>query len=339
MILPCARPWFYSICLIAASILPVPAVTIGTGSLAGDSLFVLDATQSVSVYFLSNGASTRENQLYLQLPHSSPLLINSQTATPGDSASVGTFASGTELRFQNSVTDPLSATGFFNYFTGLPFGNADGNVHVSAEEFAGETLGNGANVPPGVLLKFEESFGGGDLSFDDLAVVVTNVYRVPSLILPGEVDDRTFRFFDEPSGFWFDPPSVEGFEYRMLTPGAHFTEIRFPVGPAFTNLYLSIGGDTFGPFDNGSDSHSFLMPGGVDRFRVIGINPPLNPNSVAFPVGFPTYLAFDVPTASFEMSALLATTVTTPEPATAGILAFGLLALAAAQRSMRGRRR
>jgi hypothetical protein len=138
-------------------------------------------------------------------------------------------------------------------------------------------------------------------------------------ILPSTTDaNGTFFFSNVPSGRWFDPPLVFGYEFTMSRPGSLFTEImNFPSGPSFGNLTVTAGGNTW----TGQQSGMSLNLGGVTSFRITGISPLLdNPNGAAFPI----QLAFSTPTAAFSMTPLASNV---PEPGTVALSLTGLAAV------------
>ncbi len=140
----------------------------------------------------------------------------------------------------------------------------------------------------------------------------------PSELVPGGPGQAPlFVFNNQPSGRWFDPPIVYGFEFDMLSPGQSFAELRLPAGSPLQGLTLSYGQTRVGPFSG--DAFSYLFPAGVTEFRITGINPLLDPTSPGFSSAFPAWLSFSSATASFSMTPL-----TTPEPGTWLSLLAGL---------------
>lgn len=127
--------------------------------------------------------------------------------------------------------------------------------------------------------------------------------------LPDDSDeDGTFTFEDVPSGTWFDPPSVEGFEYAM-TGGSLFTKILgFPTG--FSDPFtVSVGSTVLGQFIPGNTADFTTFPGGgVSGFKISGIKPLVD---LGNPTAFPLQIEFNTPTASFTM-----TPMEVPEPLT-----------------------
>lgn len=90
-----------------------------------------------------------------------------------------------------------------------------------------------------------------------------------------------FVFNNVPSGRWFDPPFVNGFEYTG-TGGTLFDKITLPtgLGPSFS---VWTGGSSLGTFAAGA-AVDFVL-GGVNSFQVRDINPSVDAaNSNAFPL-------------------------------------------------------
>ena len=93
-----------------------------------------------------------------------PFFPNHETPV-GATESLGTFDPGTELMFMLDVV----STGD-RFFTGPASRNPDGLVHAIGQPFGGDT-----RIPtPGVLIAFEDLFGGGDFDFNDHRFVVSN---------------------------------------------------------------------------------------------------------------------------------------------------------------------
>jgi hypothetical protein len=127
----------------------------------------------------------------------------------------------------------------------------------------------------------------------------------------------TFVFDDVPSGSWFDPLSASTFTYTMLS-DSDFTEILgFPSG--FQAFEVFVGGVDEGSFVSGD---TFEFPTGTTSFAISGLSPIGEP--------FPLQLAFNTPTASFDV-----TVASVPEPSTWAmmILGFAFLGYAGYRRS------
>lgn len=150
--------------------------------------------------------------------------------------------------------------------------------------------------------------------------------------LPTTTTFGVFTFNSVPSGFWYDPPMAEAFEFTMnespqpigvasrVFPGmmgmqvqdSLFTAISgFPQGidadDSFTVFVEDVNLGEFGPgqvlrfSDYAAELGDLLINGeGVSSFVVGAIEPGVNPED---PRAFPIKLEFSTPTASFEMRA------------------------------------
>ena len=135
-------------------------------------------------------------------------------------------------------------------------------------------------------------------------------------ILPTSIVGTVMFFRGGPSGAWFDPPAVPGFEY-VMTGGSLFTQIEdFPTG--FTSPFtVETGGQVLGSFTPGQ---ALTFPnGGVSSFRVTGINPLVDATN---PTAFPLKIAFNTPTADFTMQGITANATgdVAPEPGSLALL-------------------
>lgn len=135
--------------------------------------------------------------------------------------------------------------------------------------------------------------------------------------LPGSGADGFFRFFDVESGQFFDPPLAVGFSYQM-TSGSLFTKVGLPIGYG-NDFDILVGGVPVATGLPGNAEHVFAG-GGVPAFDIVGISPTVD---AANPDAFPTYLEFDTPRASFEMTA-----IPVPEPTSLALLGLGGLLVA-----------
>jgi hypothetical protein len=129
-------------------------------------------------------------------------------------------------------------------------------------------------------------------------------------LLPNVPNPGNFNFQNVPSGRWFDPPAVAGFEYIMES-ASLFTAIRdFPPGFA-SPFQVAAEGSVLGMFGPGQPVDFVQLLGhGVDRFTVSGISPSVDAED---PQGFPLRITFNTPFASFRMSAI-------PEPGLGALL-------------------
>jgi hypothetical protein len=98
-----------------------------------------------------------------------PFFPNHATAV-GTALDLGNYAAGTVLRFRLDVLGPVNS-----FFTGPGAGNPDGIIHVAHQTWAADLPGPGAIPVDGILVGFEDIFGGGDLDFNDNMFVFSRV--------------------------------------------------------------------------------------------------------------------------------------------------------------------
>lgn len=104
-----------------------------------------------------------DSELHLASPVEQGPLFHNRTTVPGHLASLGPFPSGTELIFRLHVITTNE-----DFFTGPGARNPDGVPHARA------TIWTSLD-PQGVLVGFEDLFGGGDNDFNDFEFVLTGV--------------------------------------------------------------------------------------------------------------------------------------------------------------------
>lgn len=170
-------------------------------------------------------------------------------------------------------------------------------------------------------------FGGTNVQSDSIAFI-DNV-RVENTDTPEEepglrpgnpvlpISGTTGQFQNAPSGRWFDPDLVDGYDFAT-TDGSKFDAI-LGFAPGFDATMIVIAnGQTLGPFGP-DDSVDFvsIFGSGVDSFRVEGISPLVDPTD---PQAFPIQLAFDREFVDFTMTPI-------PEPASLSLLAVVGLAM------------
>lgn len=119
-------------------------------------------------------------------------------------------------------------------------------------------------------------------------------------LLPSEIDGEWMKFNNVPSNLWYDPPANSGFNYQALN-GSGFLQIsNFPCGIDPDNQFnVFVGGENlgvFGPGDTLDFSQFFDTP--VTDFTIVGINAPIDTTD---PVAFPIQIAFNNPTADFQI--------------------------------------
>jgi PEP-CTERM motif len=133
-----------------------------TPSTTGVGLVALGG--EVSIFFAGSEAGF-SSQLFLSEPLlKGPYFPNHETVV-GSAEALGPFASGTELAFMLEVLE----TGD-RFLTGPAARNPDAVVHAAAQPFTGSP-----EIPAsGVLVGFEDLFGGGDFDFNDFSFVVSN---------------------------------------------------------------------------------------------------------------------------------------------------------------------
>ncbi|WP_198669005.1 PEP-CTERM sorting domain-containing protein [Elioraea thermophila] len=174
-----------------------------------------------------------------------------------------------------------------------------------------------------------------------------------------EVDRPIFRFdFDVTPGatFRIDPEVAVGYDYAIGAGDPRFASVSLPdIGDGLFDLYLwdETAGDWVEAIAGLAAGVVFAFPdGGVDRFRVLGIEPEagLDPNDVtAFPTdltftaagrftGTMTPLLFDprparpIDPTPIDPTPIEPPVVGVPEPASLALLGLGLLGLGFARR-------
>ena len=150
-----------------------------------------------------------------------------------------------------------------------------------------------------------------------------------SPILPAIQADGSFLFTDVPSGSWFDPNTVFGFDYIGLLDKnsiqTMFSGLTVPTGFLDPFHLLDANGNVLATL-NAGDTFTFSTP--VSEFKIVDINPLVDPTD---PFAFPIYLQFTNPTGTFSANPLNTPPPAnnTPEPATVLMFSGGILALGA----------
>lgn len=138
----------------------------GGGVNPADYSFTANADGDIIAYFAGHTAGYT-NFLRLEVNGVDTGLegLNNQITPIGTSFNFGPVSAGDSLVFKIRVSN----TG--DYFYSQRSLNADGITHVFASAYAGGDDG----IPAGIYVGFEDIYGGGDLDYDDLKFVFTNV--------------------------------------------------------------------------------------------------------------------------------------------------------------------
>ncbi len=149
--------------LLGLAALAISAQTLATPSVY-DGSFVTAATGEVRATFEGHSAAY-SNDLYYSTDDTNWNFVFNNHATPwGSSVSLGNFASGTQFFFKIFVNNTGNT-----FYSGAASRNADGIVHVAAENRAdGSTY-----------VGFEDLYGGGDRDYDDVRYSFTSIQAVP----------------------------------------------------------------------------------------------------------------------------------------------------------------
>lgn len=149
---------------------------------------------------------------------------------------------------------------------------------------------------------------------------------IPELpVLPFVPAPGVFTFDAPTPQRWFDPPSVDGFTYRLES-GTFIAVGTPPESFGFDSVMLYIDGVAVSELDPG-EIFDFLLAGytGITTFDLRGISPLVDPTN---PVAFPTYLDFTAGATGLSMTAIAAV----PEPEQWALMMFGLLFIVAVSR-------
>ena len=123
----------------------------------------------VRIWFAGSEAAF-EHLLFLAVPARRGPFFPTHSTPIGASQELGSFAPRTQLAF---MLDVLSTGDRF--FTGPASRNPDNVVHAATETWSGSPVIPGG----GILIGFEDLFGGGDRDFNDYTFVVSNVTTAP----------------------------------------------------------------------------------------------------------------------------------------------------------------
>lgn len=154
--------------LASASAMAFPIAPAGT---EGFSVIVTNTNNVIATYE-GNSASYSNNLLLSAPTNGLGVIFNNHISPVGSTFDLGSFAIGTELVFQLSVTD----TGY-TYFTGAAARNPDGMAHARVET---------GWQPNTTLVSFEDLYGTpeGANGFNDLSFSFTNVTSVNAVPEP-----------------------------------------------------------------------------------------------------------------------------------------------------------
>ena len=166
-------------CLLVALLC---SLVVGPASAAADTVTLASFTLSSFRLSSDGGVSTIQfvgsdaafdSVLFLVAPNEQGPFFPNHSTLPGLTASLGSFDPGAELVFGIRVL----STGH-EFFTGPASRNPDGVAHARARRWSGTP-----SVPiPGVVIGFEDLFGGGDRDFNDYQFVVSNVSLVDATV-------------------------------------------------------------------------------------------------------------------------------------------------------------
>jgi hypothetical protein len=129
--------------------------TASPGAIPAAGLVVLDSASTATATFCG-GSAGYTSDVYLDDP-SYVYIGTGHSTSSGSTVTLGAFTAGTELIFAIYVHNENQT-----YFTGPGSRNPDGIVHAAVTD-----LGGGA-----YQIGFEDLFGGGDLDYDDINIVV-----------------------------------------------------------------------------------------------------------------------------------------------------------------------
>jgi hypothetical protein len=141
------------------------------GALTPSPLPLVALGGPVVVYWAGSSAAF-QSQFFLVQPTTVGPFFNNSSSTIGDSLTLGSFSTGTVLKFELDVL----TTGN-QFFTGPASGNPDGIVHAAYAGWAADTT----IAVNGVLVGFEDVFnaGPGILDYDDNKFVITGAIPAP----------------------------------------------------------------------------------------------------------------------------------------------------------------
>lgn len=241
-----------------------------------------------------------------------------------------------------SVIDSVAVSYFADYAGGTGFNSITVNFTPTNGISGGPYTLIGAGIPPAhtpitvqqLQSGSSSTYAGFDINVNSqvnfgavlssaASAAVTYCYAAANPSVDCPVIPLTFTpgnwTFTGPSGHWYDPPLVSGFDY-VGTSGTLFSKITLPGGFSSVNVLDGSGFSTLlGSFAAGSTVDFIALTGGaIGAFRIAGINPTVD---AADQNAYPVQVFFTTSNGSFSQTAL------TPEPATFTLAIAGLALL------------
>lgn len=225
------------------------------------------------------------------------------------------------VRNLQNLLGETSTTVFFNNTTFLSTGISGDLVGPSSVAAAFLEV---VDFNPGVLFADVANAGPSGVAPRNGAFSSVGHWLVKGQISPGFAEATpllptssmaaTHSFMDQDGmGMWFDPVAAEGFTYAT-TDGSNFTTVGLPVGTGDADGMFSVS-DAINGTTVLSAGDIFDFPVAVDAFTITGIDPSVDGED---PIAFPTFLAFDMTSVSFTMTA-----IPVPEPGTLQLVLLG----------------
>ena len=166
-----------------ADIIPYPAPNVGTINPILYT-FTATATGNITAYFAGSSAANISDLGMLVNGASTGLfgLINNGTTNVGASFNLGSVFAGDVLTFELRTRNPAQGSAFSDPTRNGPFDGGTGIQHVYSTAYTA-TSPIFPGVPVGTYVGFEDLPGGGDLDYNDLQFVFTNV----GVAVPGPI--------------------------------------------------------------------------------------------------------------------------------------------------------
>jgi hypothetical protein len=156
---------------------PAPAMADTIGLIDTSGVPLVATGGEVRIYFAGSNAAF-SSVINLASPGTQGPFFPSHSTPVGSVISLGTFDPGTVLIFRLDVL----STGF-QFFTGPAGTNPDNLVHAGYTQF----IADGTIPANGLLVGFEDQFGGGDFDYNDHQFVFTNVAPASSVPEPAGI--------------------------------------------------------------------------------------------------------------------------------------------------------